>query len=107
MENQVAIVTGAASGIGLAIAKSLREQNYTPVVFDIKNPPANEDLPYVHCDVSSEEAVTAAYKEVRETYGPCALLVNNSGLQHMAPVEDFPLEKWNQLIGSQICQEQI
>ncbi len=96
---KVAIVTGAASGIGLAIALRLREQGYQSVCWDLRASAAEHDLPFVHCDVSSEVAVKSAYAEVGAKFGTCDLLVNNSGLQFMAPVEDFPLEKWNLLVG--------
>ena len=95
----VGIVTGAASGIGLSIAKYLRDNAYQAVAFDIKEPPKDADIPFVHCDVSDEKAVLEAYASVKKQFGSCSLLVNNSGLQYLSPVEDFPIEKWNQLVG--------
>lgn len=96
---KVAIVTGASSGIGLSIALRLQEEGYKAVCWDIKPPADHIQLPFVHCDVSSESAVKAAYASVKEQFGSCDLLVNNCGLQFMAPIEDYPLEKWNLLIG--------
>jgi 3-hydroxybutyrate dehydrogenase len=97
--NRVAIVTGASSGIGLSIALRLGKEGYQTVAWDIQPPSPEHDLPYIQCDVSSESAVKNAYAEVKAKFGSCDLLVNNCGLQYMAPIEDYPLEKWNLLIG--------
>jgi 3-hydroxybutyrate dehydrogenase len=99
MNKKVAIITGAASGIGLSVALRLREMGYAPVCWDLIAPEAKYDLPSMICDVSREESVRDAYKKVRSDFGPCAVLVNNCGLQHLSPIEDFSLEKWNLLIG--------
>lgn len=97
--NRFSVVTGAASGIGQDIAIALLQSGRKVVGFDIKQPENKTDFPVIHCDVSSEDAVKAAFSEARSRFGTCEILVNNSGLQFMAPVEDFPLEKWNLLIG--------
>lgn len=92
-----AVVTGASSGIGRAVALRLLADGHRVVNWDLR-PPAEIDsnIPHIFCDVSSEAAVTDA---VKNTGGDIGILVNNSGLQFMAPVDEYPLEKWNQLIG--------
>lgn len=98
--SQVAIVTGATSGIGAAIAAKLVTDGHRVFNFDLRAP--EQDAPGVTtiaCDVSDEAAVEAAYAKVKELAGPAAVLVNNCGLQFMAPFEEFPKEKWDLLIG--------
>lgn len=107
---KVAIVTGGSSGIGLSIVKDLTAQGIKAVSWDIR-PPA-EDVPYVECDVTSETKVQAALAQTINTYGEPTILVNNCGLQFMAPVDEFPLEKWNQLIsimltGTFLCSKSV
>lgn len=97
--NQIAIVTGAASGIGLAIAQKLLSANITTIGWDLHVPEKDLGFPVIQCDVSKEASVAEAYAQVKNKWGAADILVNNCGLQFMSPIEDFPLEKWNQLIG--------
>jgi NAD(P)-dependent dehydrogenase (short-subunit alcohol dehydrogenase family) len=77
----------------------LQHLGYSAVSWDVQ-PPADATVPYVNCDVSSEAKVSAALSETVGKFGaPPAVLVNNCGLQYMAPVTEFPLEKWNTLLG--------
>lgn len=94
---KVAIVTGGSSGIGLAIVKDLHAKGIKAVSWDLKAP--TEDLPFVECDVTKEAVVQAAFAKTVEMYGVPSILVNNCGLQFMSPVDEYPLDKWNQLIG--------
>lgn len=108
--NKVAVVTGGSSGIGLAIVKDLHAQGIKAVSWDLR--PPQDDVPFVECDVTSEAKVEAAYGRTVELFGTPTILVNNCGLQFMAPVDEFPLEKWNQLIsimltGSFICSKKV
>lgn len=107
---KVAIVTGGSSGIGLAIVKDLQNNGIKAVSWDIKAP--TEDVPFVECDVTSEAKVQAAFNQTIEKFGEPTILVNNCGLQFMAPVEEFPIEKWNQLIsimltGTFLCSKTV
>lgn len=107
---KVAIVTGGSSGIGLAIVKDLHAQGIKAVSWDLKAP--QEDIPFVECDVTSEAMVQGAFSKTVEMYGAPSILINNCGLQFMSPVEDFPIEKWNQLIsimltGTFLCSKTV
>jgi 3-hydroxybutyrate dehydrogenase len=95
---KIAIVTGGSSGIGLAIVKSLSASGMKAVSWDIKAP-EEKDIPFVECDVTSEDKVKEALQKTIKSFGEPTILVNNCGLQYMAPVDEFPIEKWNQLIG--------
>lgn len=99
MQKKMVIVTGASSGIGKAIAERFLEEGYAAVNWDIRAPKEPSDIPHIACDVTSESAVEKAYAETKSRFGTPYLLVNNSGLQFMSPVEDFPLEKWNLITG--------
>lgn len=98
--SKVAIVTGATSGIGAAIAQKLVSEKYQVFNFDLHKP-ENEarGVISIECDVSDEQAVSKAYDQVKKQAGPASILVNNCGLQFMSPIEDFPKEKWDLLIG--------
>lgn len=97
--NQIAIVTGAASGIGLAIAQKLLSEGITTIGWDLNVPDKDLGFPILKCDVSQEASVIEAYRQVKDKWGTASILVNNCGLQFMSSIEDFPIEKWNQLIG--------
>src|SRR6266851_1926757 len=98
-----AIVTGAASGIGRAIAEDLAAQGARVLVTDINQEDgervassvggifmsADMSVP-VECDEVVERAV-------RDWHG-VDILVNNAGLQHVAPVEEFPVERWEHIV---------
>lgn len=93
------IVTGGSSGIGLSIAQSFQTAGWRSVSWDLQAPPAESDLGFCVVDVSDEAKVQAGLEETVEKYGAPSVLVNNCGLQFMSPVEEFPVEKWNLLIG--------
>jgi len=96
---KLAIVTGASSGIGLAIADKLAEFGFLVVNWDLKPPKESSPHQHFECDVSQESLVQKAYSLTKEKFGTPFLLVNNSGLQFLSPVEEFPIEKWNLITG--------
>jgi 3-hydroxybutyrate dehydrogenase len=104
LSGKVALVTGAASGIGEGVAKSLAESGARVLVADV-DPSGNSvaaRLPgclFHQADVRVPEDCQALVNRAVKEWGRVDILVNNAGLQHMAPVEDFPVEKWDQLIG--------
>lgn len=107
---KVAIVTGSTSGIGLGIARRLAERGATVVLNGLGN---EEEIEGVRYDLANETGVVVAYdpaniadgvsvarmvKAAEEMHGSVDILVNNAGIQHVAPLEDFPVEKWNQVL---------
>lgn len=110
---KLAIVTGASSGIGLAIARQLKDSGYLVANWDLKPPSESHGIEYIHCDVSSESAVQSAMAATMQKFGSAPyLLVNNSGIQFIAPIEEFPLEKWNQILavnltGTFLCAKTV
>lgn len=105
LEGKVAIVTGAASGIGLGITRLLVERGATVIAEDIN--PAVNDLksdkihPFVG-DVSTEEAAIGAVKAAVDTYGKLDILVNNAARIMMKPAVEISLAEWNAIMGVNI-----
>jgi 3-hydroxybutyrate dehydrogenase len=102
-EQQIALITGAASGIGLAAAESLAASGRKVVIADI-NVEAGEaaarrlDGLFVTADLSSATGCRTLVDTVFANFGRCDILVNNAGVQHVSSIEEFPEEKWNFII---------
>jgi 3-hydroxybutyrate dehydrogenase len=109
LKGRVAIVTGAGSGLGKAIAVVLAREGVSVVVNDL-NPEsgaevtkdiidAGGDAFFHRGDVSDVKDVVDLIGAAIDHYKRIDILVNNAGLQYIAPIPEFPEEKWNQLIG--------
>ncbi|MEO0872191.1 MAG: 3-hydroxybutyrate dehydrogenase [Pseudomonadota bacterium] len=100
LEGKRALVTGSTSGIGLAIAKALREQGAEVILNGLGDPDEIAALQdeigagFNGANLMDPAAIEAMFEEV----GEIDILVNNAGMQHVAPVEEFPPEKWDAVI---------
>ena len=110
LRGQSALVTGASSGIGLAIARSLGEAGADVAInFVAGEDKARELAEEIHAqgvrtitlraDVSDEAQVRAMFKTMIEQFGTIDILVNNAGLQQDAPLHEMTLAQWNKVLG--------
>ena len=107
-ENKVAVVTGAASGIGKEIAKLFVSEGAKVVIADLNQAAAEATAAEiggpekralgVGMDVTNEEQVNAGMAKAAATFGGIDVLVSNAGIQTVAPVDAFDFIKWKQLI---------
>jgi 3-hydroxybutyrate dehydrogenase len=105
--SRVVFVTGAASGIGFELSKAFATSGAKVVLTDLneeKVKHASEELNSegfetigIKCDVTSESDVVAAIEQTVDHFGRLDICVNNAGLQYVAKIEDFPVEKFELL----------
>ena len=103
---KTALVTGSTSGIGLGIAKVLAKQGANIVLNgfgDTEGPKAEiaalgVQVAYHGADMSKASEIEAMMTFAATTFGGVDILVNNAGIQHVATVQDFPVERWDAII---------
>ena len=103
MSERVAIVTGAASGIGQAIAKALTQKNVKVIVADLNEMQGQavaESLGgyFVLTDLSQRIDCQTLVDQTLKHYNRIDILINNAGFQHVDPIEKFPEDTWNQML---------
>ena len=111
LKGQIAIITGASSGIGSGVAKSLAQAGATVVInypVPASQPAAEAVLKEItdaggtgmtaQCDVSKEDEVARMFADTVAAYGTVDILVNNAGLQRDAQFHEMTLDQWNTVI---------
>lgn len=110
MKDKIAIVTGSTSGIGKGIATSLAAQGAHIVLNGFGKPDEIEavrtELEKAHkikaiyhpADMSKPAEIADLVKTAKDKFGSVDILVNNAGIQHVSPIEEFPIEKWDSII---------
>jgi 3-hydroxybutyrate dehydrogenase len=106
LKGKTALVTGSTSGIGLGIAKALARQGANIVLNgfgDVEGPQSQVralgvQVAYHGADMSKPAEIEAMMKFAASQFGRVDVLVNNAGIQHVAPVEEFPTDKWDAII---------
>jgi NAD(P)-dependent dehydrogenase (short-subunit alcohol dehydrogenase family) len=102
-EGRVAVVTGAARGIGEAIAALFVLRGARVVALDLAEPRQPlEGVRYVTADVSDPESVAAAFESIDREEGQVDVLVNNAGIQRAGLVGRLPFEDWAAVIGTHL-----
>jgi 3-hydroxybutyrate dehydrogenase len=109
LKGKTAIITGSTSGIGLGIAKGFAGKGMNLVIngFGDKDDIEKErkgleklgiKALYNPADMTKPDEIAAMVNDAAQHFGSVDVIVNNAGIQNVAPVEDFPIEKWNAII---------
>ncbi|HET9821842.1 MAG TPA: 3-hydroxybutyrate dehydrogenase [Burkholderiaceae bacterium] len=106
LTGKTALVTGSTSGIGLGIAKALATHGCNVVLNGFGDVDAAKRefrdidavIGYHPADMSKPDQIADMMDYAQRTLGQVDILVNNAGIQHVAPVEDFPVERWDAII---------
>ncbi|MDM5189737.1 3-hydroxybutyrate dehydrogenase [Bacillus sp. DX4.1] len=106
--NRVVFLTGAASGIGYEMGKAFAKEGAKVVISDRLEDRAKEAAEQLRqegyeaigmkCDVTSEKEISQAISETVTHWDSLDVLINNAGMQHVSPIEEFPTDKFEQLI---------
>ena len=113
LQGKTALVTGSTSGIGLGIAKSLARQGANIVLNgfgDAEGPKAEiaalgVQVAYHGADMSQASEIEAMMAFAADTFGRVDILVNNAGIQHVARIENFPVERWDAILAINLSGE--
>ncbi|MGE7468357.1 3-hydroxybutyrate dehydrogenase [Bosea sp. NPDC003192] len=110
LKDRTALVTGSTSGIGLAYARALAAEGANVVINGFGDADAIEKeragietdfkvkARYSAANMMKPDEIAAMIAEAEKEFGAIDILVNNAGIQHVAPVDEFPIEKWDQII---------
>ncbi|PEE42029.1 3-hydroxybutyrate dehydrogenase [Bacillus pseudomycoides] len=106
--NRVVFLTGAASGIGYEMGNAFAKEGAQVVISDRLEDRAKEAAEQLckegyeaiglRCDVTSEQEISEAISETITNFGSLDVLINNAGMQHVSPIEEFPTDKFELLI---------
>ncbi len=98
LSEKVAIVTGGTRGIGLAIARGLKESGATVVITDIVDRGIGEDLSFTPCDLRHQEEIFGMVRQVVDRYGRIDVLVNNAAIGLRKPAIETTGEEWDEVL---------
>ncbi len=110
LEGRTTIVTGSTSGIGLGIATSLASQGSAIVLNGLGDDEVVErsrsslsadhdvEVAYDNADMSKPDMIARLVERAAKHFGRIDILVNNAGIQHVSPIEEFPIAKWDAII---------
>ena len=110
LKGKTALVTGSTSGIGLAVARALAAEGANVTINGFGDKAAIEKersgiekeyavkALYSPADMTKPAEIAEMVRTTAQTFGSLDVLVNNAGIQHVAPIEEFPVEKWDQII---------
>ena len=108
LATKVAIVTGAASGIGLGIARLFIKEDARVVFSDINTfgksaaDNAGKNVIFIECDISNTESVKNLVAKTVQAFGTIDILINNAGILHQKPISETSDEDWNTVINTNL-----
>lgn len=112
LSGKVALITGAASGIGLAIAKEMVQNGLKVCVVDFDRDAlencakefrrSSSEILFVEADLRVQKDIRRMHSSVRDNLGEVDILVNNAGMQFLSPLEHFPVEKWDEIMDTML-----
>jgi 3-hydroxybutyrate dehydrogenase len=97
VDRRVALVTGAASGIGRAVAARLEDEGADVLSVDVEPDPVGRGEAF-RADLTTRDGNVAAVEAALERFGRLDVVVANAGFQHVSPVHDFPEDQWDRLL---------
>ncbi|MBL4883402.1 MAG: 3-hydroxybutyrate dehydrogenase [Planctomycetaceae bacterium] len=104
-QQQTVLITGASSGIGADLAKSFFQAGYRLVLADLNEPDSltvfeerEQDVLFVQADLSQETACEEIVQQGIERFSSIDVLINNAGVQHVCPIESFPVQTWQKML---------
>ncbi|TGQ27315.1 SDR family NAD(P)-dependent oxidoreductase, partial [Mesorhizobium sp. M00.F.Ca.ET.216.01.1.1] len=110
LKGKTALITGSTSGIGQGIAEAFAAKGCNIVLNGFGDAAEIERLRtklaadhrvvvrYDNADMSKGDAITSMMDKAIAEFGAVDILVNNAGIQHVAPIDDFPIEKWEAVV---------
>jgi 3-hydroxybutyrate dehydrogenase len=110
LQGKSAVVTGSTSGIGLAYARALAKEGVSVMINGFGEADAIEKeraaiesefgvkCVYSAADMTKADQITGMVKDAETAFGKVDILINNAGIQFVAPIDEFPNEKWDQII---------
>jgi len=110
LKSRSAVITGSTSGIGLAVARALAKEGANVMINGFGEAAAIEKervgierefgakALYSPADMTKPSEIAAMISDAQKAFGAVDVLVNNAGVQYVSPIEDFPVEKWDQII---------
>jgi 3-hydroxybutyrate dehydrogenase len=97
LAGKAALVTGAASGIGRAVADRLEREGMNVLSVDLKPDPNGPGVQH-QADLTTAEGNEGAVAAALERFGRLDVVVPNAGIQHVAPIEEFPLDRFDTIV---------
>ena len=97
LRGKAALVTGAASGIGRAVTERLEAEGMDVLAVDLRPDPDGPGTPY-EADLTVADANEASVNAALDRFGRLDVIVANAGIQHVSPIEEFPVERWNTVV---------
>ena len=110
LQGKCAVITGSNSGIGLGVARQLAARGANVVLNSFSDRPEDHAIAqeitdadggraaYIQADMSDADACRALIGKAAQAFGTVDVLVNNAGIQHVAPIPEFSTDKWNAII---------